>query len=343
LTERHEGIVLRAVSGVYTVQRAETEDITSKRAGHADRREPHERDLPVIHCTLRGNLKKDLQYTTSDSFAKRVTRAKRSFVNDTISVGDRVKYVDAKQGAGVIEEVLPRRSRFSRSGFRGKEQTLVCNLDQIVIVFACAEPNPDPWKVDRFLVATESEELQPLLVANKCDLVSESEAGEMFAEWSSLGYRVIHTSVRQGIGLEELREALKSKVSAFVGPSGVGKSSLLNALQPGLNLKTADIGYVTYKGRHTTTAAQLIPMRSGGWVADTPGLRNLDLFEAERDDLPHFFPEFKPLLGHCRFDNCRHTTEPGCAIKEAVERGDISVRRYESFRILEGELEPARR
>lgn len=352
MTERHEGIVLRAVSGVYTVQRSgssgssgnvESADIANKRAAHSEKRESHEREPQVIHCTLRGNLKKDLQYTTSDSFAKRVTRAKRSFVNDTISVGDRVKYVEAKQGAGVIEEVLPRRSRFSRAGFRGKEQTLVCNLDQIVIVFACAEPNLDPWKIDRFLVATESEGLEPLIVANKCDLVSKGEAAEMFAEWSSVGYRVIRTSVRQGIGLEVLREALKNNVSAFVGPSGVGKSSLLNALQPGLNLKTADIGYVTYKGRHTTTAAQLIPMRTGGWVADTPGLRNLDLFEADRDELALFFPEFQPLLGHCRFDNCHHTTEPGCAIKEAVERGDISPRRYESFRVLDGELEPARR
>lgn len=347
MTERHEGIVLRAVSGVYTVQRADTPESDNRRP--AARRESREsgdsceHEPPVIHCTLRGNLKKDFQYTTSESFAKRVTRAKRSFVTDTVSVGDRVKYVEAKQGAGVIEEVLPRRSRFSRAGFRGKEQTMVCNLDQIVIVFACAEPNLDPWKLDRFLVATESEGLEPLIVANKCDLVPDGEAGRMFAEWASLGYRVIQTSARRGFGLEELRLALDGKVSAFVGPSGVGKSSLLNAIQPGLNLKTGDIGYVTYKGRHTTTAVQLIPLRSGGWVADTPGLRNMDLFETDRDDLALFFPEFQPLLGRCRFDNCRHAAEPGCAIREAAEQGGISPRRYESFRILAGELEPARR
>lgn len=339
--ERKEGIVLRAVSGVYTVQCVELE--SSQPVGESSSHDPHERRAPVIHCTLRGNLKKDLQFTTSGSFARRVSRAKRSFVTDTVSVGDRVRYVEAKQGAGVIEEVLPRRSRFSRSGFRGREQTLVCNLDQIAIVFACAEPNLDPWKLDRFLVAAESEGLEPLIVANKCDLVTEHEAAELFAEWSSVGYRVVCTSARQGAGIQELRTALKDKVSALVGPSGAGKSSLLNAVQPGMNLKTGDIGYVTFKGRHTTTAAQLLPLRSGGWVADTPGLRQFDLFETDRDDLEFLFPEFQPLLGKCRFDNCRHTAEPGCAIRESVERGDINSRRYESFRILAGELEPVRR
>lgn len=342
MTDRHEGIVLRAVSGVYTVQRAEdckSAEFHTPLYGRA----PLDSEPIVVHCTLRGNLKKELQYTTSGSFAKRVTRAKRGFVNDTIAVGDRVRYVEAKQGAGVIEEVLPRRSRFSRSGFRGREQTLVCNLDQIVVVFACAEPNPDPWKLDRFLVAAEAEGLEPVIVANKCDLVTRSEAEALFAEWAAVGYRVLPTSAKGATGTEDLREALQGKVSAFVGPSGVGKSSLLNALQAGLNLKTADIGYVTFKGRHTTTAAQLIPLRSGGWVADTPGLRNFDLFETESEDVALYFPEFQPLLGKCRFDDCRHTNEPGCAIKEAVGRGEISTRRYESFRALAGELEPARR
>ncbi len=339
MSQRNEGIVLRAISGVYTVQRADSHE--QEVPGEPPIHEAHE--AHVIHCTLRGNLKKDLHYSTSGSFAKRVTRAKRGNVNDTISVGDRVSYVEAKQGAGVIEEVLPRRSRFSRSGFRGKEQTLVCNLDQIFIVFACAEPNPDPWKLDRFLVATENEGLDGIIVANKADLVTEEQARETFAEWTAVGYRVILTSAKQDVGIAELRQALRDKVSAFVGPSGAGKSSLLNAVQPGFKLKTGDIGYVTFKGRHTTTAAQLLPLRSGGWVADTPGLRQLDLFETERDDLVHLFPEFRAHLGKCRFDNCRHDAEPGCAIKAAVEAGVISPRRYESFRILAGELEPVRR
>jgi ribosome biogenesis GTPase / thiamine phosphate phosphatase len=317
----NEGIVLRAVSGVYTVQSN----------GH------------LVHCTLRGNLKKELQYSTSTSFARRVTRAKRPHATDTVAIGDRVKYAEGQKGAGVIEEVLPRRSRFVRAGFRGQEQTLVCNLDQVVIVFTCAEPRPDPWKLDRFLAATENEGLDPLIVGNKLDLITLEEARETYAEWERIGYRILFTSTKTGQGIDDLRAALNDKISAFVGPSGAGKSSLLNAIQPGLNLKTGDIGYVTYKGRHTTTASQLIPLRSGGWVADTPGLRQLDLFETDRDDLVHCFPEFRPNLGKCKFDDCRHDKEPGCAIKSAVDEGAISARRYESFQTMAAEVEPAGR
>jgi len=315
-----EGIVLRAVSGVYTVQVN----------GH------------VVHCTLRGNLKKEFQYSTSASLPRRVTRAKRPYASDTISVGDRVRFVETRQGAGVIEEVLPRRSRLVRAGFRGREQTLVANLDQIVIVFACAEPRLDPWKLDRFLVAAEAEELAPLIVANKRDLVDAAEWREQFAEFEAIGYRVLPTSAKTGEGIDLLRAHLDGRVSAFAGPSGVGKSSLLNALQPGLRLRTGEIGYVTYKGRHTTTAAELIPLCSGGWVADTPGLRQFELFELERDELADCFPEFRPCLGACRFDDCRHEKEPGCAIKAAVEEGRIGRRRYESFIALAAETKGRR-
>ncbi len=311
-----EGIVLQAVSGLYTV---------------------HARDQ-VYDCTLRGNLKKELNYTTSASFARRVTSARRPFARDVLSVGDRVRFVVTKPGAGVIEEVLPRRSRFVRAGFRGREQTIVSNLDLLVIVFACAEPNPDLWKLDRFLAAAEQEGLEPLIVANKRDLVSEEQQRETFREYEALGYRVLPTSVRESLGLDALRDALKERVAAFVGPSGVGKSSLLNAMHPGLNLATADIGYTTYKGRHTTTAARLIPLPSGGWVADTPGLRQLELFECSREELEGCFPEFRAHIGRCKFDDCRHDTEPGCAIKRAVEEQRISERRYRSFLALAAEV-----
>ena len=310
-----EGIVVRAVSGVYSVQS----------------------NAHVVHCTLRGNLKKAFEFTTSGSNPRRVTRAKRQWVHDTVSIGDHVKYVETKHGAGVIEEVLPRKTAFARSGFRGKEQTIVSNLDQLVIVFAPLEPRLDPWKLDRFLIASEASEIQPLIVANKCDLASEEEIDQAFGPFAQLGYRVLPTSVKASRGLDELRDALKDRVSAFVGPSGVGKSSLLNAVQPGLNLKIGDIGYVTFKGRHTTTASQLIPFRFGGWVADTPGLRDLELATHQRDQLEHSFPEFGEFLGKCRFQDCKHEKEPGCAIKAAVEEGQIQPRRYESFVALAGE------
>lgn len=312
-----EGIVLRAVSGVYTVQ------INGR----------------TFQCTLRGNLKKEFQYTTSASRARRVIRAKRPYTHDVVSVGDRVRIVETGRDTGVIEEVLPRRSRLARSGFRGREQTIVCNLDQLVIVFACAEPNPDVWKLDRFLIAAEAEGLEPLIVANKRDLVPASEWRRPFVEFEAIGYRVLPTSAKTGEGVEALRDALREKVSAFVGPSGVGKSSLLNVIQPGLQLRTGDIGHVTYKGRHVTTAAQLIPLHSGGWVADTPGLRQLELLELDREELAACFVEFEPYLGACRFQDCRHEVEPGCALQSAVEKGEISPRRFQSFLQLAAEME----
>jgi ribosome biogenesis GTPase len=317
------GIVLRVHSGICTVQ--------------PEPPEPTGRPLRYI-CELRGNLKKRFTYSTSHNKPRRVVSAGRRLV-DVAAVGDRVRFTVSEDGAGVIEEILPRRSRFARASFRGREQTLVSNLDQLVVVFACAEPRPDLWLLDRWLVATEASELTPLIVANKGDLVSGEDFHELFDEFAALGYSVLETSAVRGNGIGLLRDALNGRVSAFTGPSGVGKSSLLNALQPGLHLETAEVGGVTHKGRHTTTVRQLIPLETGGWVADTPGLRQLDLLPMDREALAACFIEFRPVLeSPCRFRDCRHENEPGCALKSAVEAGGISPRRYESFLILCREL-----
>jgi len=300
-----DGIVLRSVRGVYSVQVG----------------------ARIVHCTLRGNLKKRLEYSTSETLARRVTRVKRHTGRDTLAVGDRVQVVVGQQGAGVIEGVLPRRTRFSRAGFRGREHTVVCNMDQVVIVFACAEPYPDLWKLDRFLAAAEADELAPIVVANKADIADAAP----FNEYRDIGYSIVVASAKLGTGVEEIRERLRGKVSAFVGPSGVGKSSLLNSVQPGLELRTGDMGAVTHKGRHTTTSAQLIPLRIGGWVADTPGLRQFELLDLSHEEIADCLPEFRGFVGRCRFDDCRHVSEPNCAIKAAVASGAISRRRYESY------------
>ena len=311
-----EGVVVRASSGVYTVDAG----------GHS------------VHCLLRGNLKKTLEFTTTPTGSKHVARVRRLRTTDPIAVGDRVRFAETHHGQGIIEEVLPRHSMFVRAGYRGTQHTVVSNIDQVMIVFACAEPRLDPWKLDRFLVAAELEGLCAVIIANKRDLVQETDFRADFDPFIALGYTVLAASAVRGDGIEEIRDLLRDRISAFVGPSGVGKSSLLNAIQPGLRLRTGEVGAATHKGRHTTTSAQLIPLRFGGWVADTPGMRRFELMQTDPEELVYGFREMVPLLGKCRFADCRHIAEPDCAIRRAVEAGVVHPRRYESYRILYSEL-----
>jgi ribosome biogenesis GTPase len=261
---------------------------------------------------------------------------------DAAAVGDRVMVRLLEDGTGVIEDVKDRIRVLSRKapGRVDVEQVIVANPDQVVFVFACADPDPNFRMLDRMLVVAEREEIPVLICANKIDLVVPRSAKAEFGEYARLGYRVIYTSAKKGQGVRALRRALKGKLSVLAGPSGAGKSSLLNAIQPGLGLRTMEVSQATRKGQHATVFPELLSLDGGGYVADTPGLKAFALWDIEPDELDAYFPEIRPLVAECEFSDCTHLHEPGCAVLEAVEQGRISPERLDSYhRIRSGEID----
>jgi ribosome biogenesis GTPase len=279
-------------------------------------------DGTLLECRLRGRVKQERGNS------------------DLVVIGDRVAVAPLAEGDSMIESVEPRRTRFSRRqpGPRGswKEDMIVANLDQVLIVFACADPMPHLRMVDRFLVVAEHNQVGAVVVANKVDLVGLAEARSLFASYEVIGYPVHFVSAREGIGVEELADRLVGRVSVVTGPSGVGKSTLLNAIQPGLRIETGEVSATVHKGRHTTTSAELHPLTApgGGYVADTPGLRELGLWQVPPEELAWCFPEMRDYLGRCAFNDCLHISEPRCAVLAAVAAGGISTARYDSYRRL---------
>jgi ribosome biogenesis GTPase len=211
------------------------------------------------------------------------------------------------------------------------EQIIISNPDQIVLVFACAQPEPRLRMLDRFLIISEHQAIQAVIVANKTDLVSDEEARQLFDHYAEIGYPLIYSSVPEKRGIEQLRGVLAGKISALAGPSGAGKSSLLNAIQPGLGLSIQKVSQTTGKGKHTTVSSELFPLKDGGYVADTPGLKALALWDIEPEELDGYFPDISPHVAQCQFSNCTHVHEPGCAVLEAVEIGEIHPQRYDSY------------
>jgi len=278
-----------------------------------------ETEAGVLVCKLRGRLKRGDK------------------TGDLAAIGDRVKVRPLNEGEGIIEEVEPRRRKISRLAPtpRGEyEQLIIANPDQILFVFACADPEPRFRMLDRFLVSAEKQDVPAIIVVNKIDLVGIQRAGEMFSRYRAIDYPIIFTSAKQKTGLDRLRRCLKGKISALTGPSGAGKSSLLNAIQPGLGLAVKKISGATGKGRHATVSSEMFPLEGGGYVADTPGMKAMALWDIEPEELDGYFREIRPLVAMCQFSDCTHLREPGCAVLAAVENKSIHPERYESYRRL---------
>lgn len=301
------GRVLRGVGGAYRV------DVDGK----------------TLECSLRGRLKQQ-----------------RELVK--VAVGDEVELELLPDGSCVIADVHPRKNKLSRKSAHGRrEQIIATNLDQLAAVFSTREPEPEFTLLDRFLVLAESSDIPAVVVANKIDLTGEAAAHEQFGLYERIGYRVLYTSAKTVKDVGDLGKQLAGRTTLLAGPSGVGKSTLLNSLQPGLGLAVGEVSRALQKrggggGRHTTVQASLHALDSGGYVVDSPGLRKLHFWEVAEHDLGWCFPDIRRYVGGCRFHDCEHMSEPGCAVTDALEAGDIDGGRYDSYARLLGEQKAER-
>jgi ribosome biogenesis GTPase / thiamine phosphate phosphatase len=259
-----------------------------------------------------------------------------------VIAGDVVWFRPEGSDQGIIERVEPRRGILSRTS-RGRQHVLVANVDQVLIVTSAAEPRLKPNLVDRFLVSAEKTNIRPLICINKIDLVNAADLLPLVGVYAQLGYEVHLVSAETGFGVERLQARVAGAASVVTGQSGVGKSSLLNAIEPGLALRVQSVSEETQKGRHTTTTAELLPLSIGGFVVDTPGIRQFQLWDVIPEEVAGYFRDLRPYVSKCRFPDCTHTHEDDCAVKDAVADGWIDARRYESYvQIQSGDDVPAR-
>ena len=304
-----EGIVIKAHGGVYDVQ------IGGQ----------------LYHCSLRHHI--------IEADRRERAETKELPYVDLVSVGDRVQISrsQSKTDIGYIEEILLRQTQFGRTRVDKLPQVIVANLDLLLIIFAARDPQLKLRMLDRFLVTAEASGMLPVICINKIDLVQLEKLKRQMTLYEEIGYKVVYTSIVTGAGIDEMRAVMKNQISAIVGSSGVGKSSLLNEIQPGLRLRVGDVDERIHKGQHTTTEVSLLPLHFGGFVADTPGIRTLGLFEIDDEQgLDIYFPEMRPYIPECKFAACTHQHEPGCAVKNAVEDGEIHELRYDSYLRISG-------
>ena len=261
---------------------------------------------------------------------RRVLKTLSTDDRNIVATGDHVWIRMVTEEEGVIERVEPRKGLLTRKS-RNRVHVIAANVEQVVIVVALVEPNLKPHLIDRYLASAEQGELKPIICLNKADLVDPADYQPYVGLYSQLGIPILLTSTKTGSGIDRLRELLKGKQTVFSGQSGVGKSSLLNAVVPDLDLRVSHVSDHTQKGRHTTTFAELLRLPFGGWVVDTPGIRQFALWDIIPEEVEGFFPEFRPFVALCGFPDCTHIHEDRCAIKEAVTSGQISEQRYTSY------------
>lgn len=275
--------------------------------------------------------------TIFECTVRRVLRTMSRDARNVVVTGDKVLFQPLDDKQGVIERVEPRQGILSR-GHQYKQHILVANITQVLIVSSADDPPLKPALIDRFLVTAGKGEVSGLICVNKCDLVDLADLQSILGLYSRLGYSIIPTSTKTRLGIARLQSLLTGEATVVAGQSGVGKSSLLNAIQPGLQLDTGDVSEWTKKGTHTTRVARLLQLDAGGWVVDTPGIRQMELWDVHPGEVEAYFVEFRPFVPLCRFPNCLHLEESGCAVKAAVRQDLISLTRYESYlRIVSGD------
>jgi ribosome biogenesis GTPase len=312
----------------------------------ASMRPDFDRSVCKLGRVLRGqglhSLVRDETGTLYQCAIRRLLKTLSTDQRHVVIAGDVVWFRPEGSDQGIIERVEPRHGVLSRTS-RNRRHVLVANVDQVLIVTSAAEPRMKPNLIDRFLVSAEKAEIRPVIVINKVDLVNPADLMPLVGVYAQLGYEVELVSASTGFGIARLKERVAGAESVITGQSGVGKSSLLNAIEPGLALRVQTVSEESQKGRHTTTTAELLPLAIGGFVVDTPGIRQFQLWDVIPEEVAGYFRELRPYVSRCRFPDCTHTHEEPCAVKDAVADGWIDARRYESYvQIQAGDDEPVR-